>query len=217
MQARGSGTEIAARTASCWRSAVGYQLLRRVLSLGDERLPGVELLETPRADQGEPGPRLVGTSRSRSAASRLAHVARGVREPRGGHTSVPGNRASRPRAQGHVHNGKDGVEGARDRKCSRDLPPRPLLLPKNAWVRRLAARTRALGAAEAPSRSRTSLERAAGTPYLTWRSAGDPRMSVVGCLLPLRGGASSRRRRDPRVCRVHYQPRRLFPLALPAP
>jgi CobQ-like glutamine amidotransferase family enzyme len=109
----------------------GYQLLGHSYELGDERIPGLGLvdLETVR----QPGPRLIGNIEIEvdlgDGARRLAGF-----ENHGGRTYL-GDRAE-PLGRvirGHGNNGRDGLEGARRANMIGTYLHGPLL-PKNAWL-----------------------------------------------------------------------------------
>ena len=108
----------------------GYQLLGHGYELGDERLPGVGLvdLETVRED----GPRLIG-----NVAIELAdgQVLAGF-ENHGGRTRLgPGATAARAGAAGHGNDGRSGYEGVRGGAHGTVVGTylHGPLLPKNAW------------------------------------------------------------------------------------
>ena len=109
----------------------GYQLLGHGYQLGEERLPGLGLvdLETVR----KPGPRLIGNvaievdlgaGRRRSPASRTTAAAL---------TSVPAPSRSVGCIKGFGNNGEDGLEGVRSDNLIGTYLHGPLL-PKNAWL-----------------------------------------------------------------------------------
>ncbi|HEY1591807.1 MAG TPA: glutamine amidotransferase [Solirubrobacteraceae bacterium] len=161
--------EIAARSGVVLAVCGGYQLLGRSYQLGDERLPGVELLdlETIR----EPGPRLIGNV--------AIEVELRPGEPRvlagfenhGGRTYLgPGTAPLGRVLKGHGNNGKDGFEGGRERNVIGTYLHGPLL-PKNAWFADWLIET-ALGLPEPLEPLEDSLERAAHADAR--RAAGVP-------------------------------------------
>ena len=108
----------------------GYQLLGHRYEIGDERLPGVGLvdLRTVRAD----GPRLIGNVAIEVDLGRRPARAGRLREPRRAHApgrgrAAAGTGAERPRQQR-----ADGVEGVRRGSVIGTYLHGPLL-PKNAW------------------------------------------------------------------------------------
>jgi len=109
----------------------GFQLLGRSYQLGDERLPGLGLvdLETVR----EPGPRLIGN------VAIEVDLGSGVRtlagfENHGGRTYLGEHAQPLGRVlKGFGNNGKDGFEGVRRRNLIGTYLHGPLL-PKNAWL-----------------------------------------------------------------------------------
>ena len=109
----------------------GYQLLGRSYQLGDERLPGVELLdlETIR----EPGPRLIGNVAIEVELRPGERRVLAGFENHGGRTYLgPGTAPLGRVLKGHGNNGKDGFEGGRERNVIGTYLHGPLL-PKNAW------------------------------------------------------------------------------------
>jgi CobQ-like glutamine amidotransferase family enzyme len=161
--------EIAARGGVVLAVCGGYQLLGRTYKVGDERLPGVELLdlETIR----EPGPRLIGNV---AIEVELRPGERGVLagfENHGGRTYLGQRTAPLGRVlKGHGNNGKDGFEGGRERNVIGTYLHGPLL-PKNAWFADWLIET-ALGVAEPLEPLEDSLERAAHADAR--RAAGVP-------------------------------------------
>jgi CobQ-like glutamine amidotransferase family enzyme len=110
----------------------GYQLLGHSYELGDEKLPGVGLvdLHTVRSD----GPRLIGNVAIDVAldASGGTRVLAGF-ENHGGRTHL--GAAAQPLGRvlnGHGNNGTDGLEGVRQGNVIGTYLHGPLL-PKNAW------------------------------------------------------------------------------------
>jgi len=110
----------------------GYQLLGHSYQLGDERLPGLGIvdLETVR----EPGPRLIG-----NVAIEVDLDGEGPRtlagfENHGGRTYLGSGVEPLGRVlRGFGNNGKDGFEGARRDNLIGTYLHGPLL-PKNAWL-----------------------------------------------------------------------------------
>jgi lipid II isoglutaminyl synthase (glutamine-hydrolysing) len=121
----------AARGAVILAVCGGYQLLGRSYQLGDETLPGVELvdLHTVRAD----GPRLIGN------VAIEVELTPGERRVLAGFENHGGRTHLGPRAHplgqvinGHGNNGGDGYEGIREGNVIGTYLHGPLL-PKNAW------------------------------------------------------------------------------------
>jgi CobQ-like glutamine amidotransferase family enzyme len=109
----------------------GYQLLGHSYQLGDEKLPGVGLvdLETVR----EPGPRLIGNCAIEADLGTGPRVIAGF-ENHGGRTYLgPGERPLGRVLSGHGNNGSDGFEGVRRGKVIGTYLHGPLL-PKNIWL-----------------------------------------------------------------------------------
>lgn len=108
----------------------GYQLLGHSYQLGEERIPGLGIvdLETVR----EPGPRLIGNVEiAVDIGGRERRVA-GF-ENHGGRTYLADGAAPFGRViSGHGNNGRDGMEGVRYRSVFGTYIHGPLL-PKNAW------------------------------------------------------------------------------------
>jgi CobQ-like glutamine amidotransferase family enzyme len=109
----------------------GYQLLGHSYQLGEERLPGLGLvdLETVR----EPGPRLIGNVAIEVELDGEVRTLAGF-ENHGGRTYL--GAGVQPLGQvlkGFGNNGKDGLEGARYRNLVGTYLHGPLL-PKNAWL-----------------------------------------------------------------------------------
>jgi lipid II isoglutaminyl synthase (glutamine-hydrolysing) len=109
----------------------GYQLLGRSYQLGEETLPGVELVDlvTVRAS----GPRLIGNVAIEVELEPGARRVLAGFENHGGRTHL--NRSATPLGRvlaGHGNNGADGQEGVRDRGVIGTYLHGPLL-PKNAW------------------------------------------------------------------------------------
>lgn len=122
---------VAARGGTILAVCGGYQLLGRSYQLGDETLPGVELvdLETVRGD----GERLIGNV---AIEVELAEGQRRVLagfENHAGRTHLgPGARALGRVLTGHGNNGADGLEGVRSANVIGTYLHGPLL-PKNTW------------------------------------------------------------------------------------
>ena len=109
----------------------GYQLLGHSYQLGEERLPGLGLvdLETVR----EPGPRLIGNVAIEADLGDGPRVLAGF-ENHGGRTYLgPGERPLGRVLKGHGNNGRDGGEGVRRGNLIGTYLHGPLL-PKNAWL-----------------------------------------------------------------------------------
>ena len=109
----------------------GYQLLGHSYQLGDEKLPGVGLvdLRTMRAD----GPRLIGNVAIEvELEPGVKQVLAGF-ENHGGRTHLgPSTHPLGRVLKGHGNNGSDGVEGVREGSVIGTYLHGPLL-PKNAW------------------------------------------------------------------------------------
>jgi CobQ-like glutamine amidotransferase family enzyme len=109
----------------------GYQLLGRSYQLGDETLPGVELVDLHTVR--EEGPRLIGNV---AIETELAPGQRRVLagfENHGGRTYLgPDTQPLGRVLQGHGNNGRDGLEGVRAGRVIGTYLHGPLL-PKNAW------------------------------------------------------------------------------------
>jgi lipid II isoglutaminyl synthase (glutamine-hydrolysing) len=123
----------------------GYQLLGRSYQLGDEKLPGVELVDLETVRSG--GPRLIGNIAIEvELEPGVKRVLAGF-ENHGGRTHLgPGARPLGRVLAGHGNNGSDGREGVRDRGVIGTYLHGPLL-PKNAWFADWLIRT-ALGLPE---------------------------------------------------------------------
>jgi lipid II isoglutaminyl synthase (glutamine-hydrolysing) len=109
----------------------GYQLLGHSYQLGEEKLPGLGLvdIETVR----EPGPRLIGNVAIEVDLGRGPNQLAGV-ENHGGRTYLgPGVPALGRVIEGHGNNGADGLEGVRRHNLIGTYLHGPLL-PKNAWL-----------------------------------------------------------------------------------
>ncbi|MEX2107302.1 MAG: glutamine amidotransferase [Solirubrobacterales bacterium] len=109
----------------------GYQLLGHSYQLGDEKLPGLGLvdLETVR----EPGPRLIGNIAIEVDLGDGSQVIAGF-ENHGGRTYLGSDTAPLGRViAGFGNNGVDGLEGVRRGNLIGTYLHGPLL-PKNAWL-----------------------------------------------------------------------------------
>jgi CobQ-like glutamine amidotransferase family enzyme len=109
----------------------GYQLLGHSYQLGEEKLPGVGLvdLHTVRAD----GPRLIGNVAIEVELEPGTKRVLAGFENHGGRTHL--DAATRPLGRvlkGHGNNGSDGYEGVREGSVIGTYLHGPLL-PKNAW------------------------------------------------------------------------------------
>jgi lipid II isoglutaminyl synthase (glutamine-hydrolysing) len=161
--------EIAERGGVVLAVCGGYQLLGRSYQLGDERLPGVELLdlETVR----EPGARLIGNVAIEVELRPGERRVLAGFENHGGRTYLGPRTAPLGRVlKGHGNNGKDGFEGGRERNVIGTYLHGPLL-PKNAWFADWLIET-ALGLPEPLEALEDSLERAAHADAR--RAAGVP-------------------------------------------
>jgi lipid II isoglutaminyl synthase (glutamine-hydrolysing) len=109
----------------------GYQLLGHSYQLGEERLPGVGLvdLETVR----EPGERLIGNCAIEADLGTGSRTIAGF-ENHGGRTYLGPDAEPLGRVlSGHGNNGKDGYEGVRRGNVIGTYLHGPLL-PKNVWL-----------------------------------------------------------------------------------
>jgi CobQ-like glutamine amidotransferase family enzyme len=109
----------------------GYQLLGHSYQLGEEKLPGLGLvdLETVR----DPGPRLIGNIAIEADLGPGTQLLAGF-ENHGGRTYLgPGVQALGRVVKGHGNNGTDGFEGVRRHNLIGTYMHGPLL-PKNAWL-----------------------------------------------------------------------------------
>ena len=161
--------QIAGRGAVVLGVCGGYQLLGRSYQLDDERLPGVELLdlETVR----EPGPRLIDNVAIEVELRPSERRVLAGFENHGGRTYLgPGTAPLGRVLKGHGNNGKDGLEGARERGVIGTYLHGPLL-PKNAWFADWLIET-ALGLGEPLAPLEDTLERAAHADAR--RAAGVP-------------------------------------------
>jgi lipid II isoglutaminyl synthase (glutamine-hydrolysing) len=122
---------VAARGAVILAVCGGYQLLGRSYQLGEETLPGVELvdLHTVRAD----GPRLIGNVAIEVELRPGERRVLAGFENHGGRTHLgPDARPLGRVINGHGNNGGDGHEGVRDGNVIGTYLHGPLL-PKNSW------------------------------------------------------------------------------------
>ena len=109
----------------------GYQLLGHSYQLGEEKLPGLGLvdIETVR----EPGPRLIGNVAIEADLGPGPQLIAGF-ENHGGRTYLgPGVQPLGKVVKGHGNNGADGLEGVRRHNLVGTYLHGPLL-PKNAWL-----------------------------------------------------------------------------------
>jgi CobQ-like glutamine amidotransferase family enzyme len=109
----------------------GYQLLGHSYALGEEELPGVDLVDLRTVR--EPGKRLIGNCAIEADLGSGERVIAGF-ENHGGRTYLgPGERPLGRVLKGHGNNGKDGFEGVRRRNVIGTYLHGPLL-PKNIWL-----------------------------------------------------------------------------------
>ena len=109
----------------------GYQLLGSGYELGDEELPGVELVDLRTVR--EPGPRLIGNCAIEADLGGGPRVIAGF-ENHGGRTYLGnGERPLGRVLKGHGNNGRDGTEGVQRGKVIGTYLHGPLL-PKNVWL-----------------------------------------------------------------------------------
>ena len=109
----------------------GYQLLGHSYQLGDEELPGVELVDLRTVR--EPGPRLIGNCAIEADLGSGPRVIAGF-ENHGGRTYLgPDERPLGRVLSGHGNNGSDGFEGVRRANVIGTYLHGPLL-PKNIWL-----------------------------------------------------------------------------------
>jgi CobQ-like glutamine amidotransferase family enzyme len=121
----------AAREAVVLAVCGGYQLLGRSYELGNERLPGVGLVDLHTVR--EPGPRLIGNCAIEADLGTGPRVIAGF-ENHGGRTYLgDGERPLGRVLAGHGNNGRDGFEGVRRANVIGTYLHGPLL-PKNIWV-----------------------------------------------------------------------------------
>jgi CobQ-like glutamine amidotransferase family enzyme len=143
----------------------GYQLLGSSYVLGDEELPGANLVDLRTIR--EPGPRLIGNVAIEVDLGRGPEVVAGF-ENHGGRTHLgPGERPLGRVLRGHGNNGRDGLEGVRRGTVLGTYLHGPLL-PKNAALADWLISTALGGAVLAPlgdeleARAHTEARRAAG-------------------------------------------------------
>jgi CobQ-like glutamine amidotransferase family enzyme len=109
----------------------GYQLLGSSYQLGEEELPGVELVELRTVR--EPGPRLIGNCAIEVDLGTGPRIVAGF-ENHGGRTYLgAGERPFGRVLAGQGNNGRDGFEGVRRRNVIGTYLHGPLL-PKNVWL-----------------------------------------------------------------------------------
>ena len=109
----------------------GYQLLGHEYQLGDERLPGVELVDLRTVR--EPGPRLIGNCAIEADLGTGPQIVAGF-ENHGGRTYLgDGERPLGRVLRGHGNNDSDGTEGVHSRNVIGTYLHGPLL-PKNVWL-----------------------------------------------------------------------------------
>jgi lipid II isoglutaminyl synthase (glutamine-hydrolysing) len=122
---------VAARNGVILAVCGGYQLLGHSYQLGDETLPGVDLVDL--VTVREEGPRLIGNVAIEVELEPGERRVLAGFENHGGRTHL--GPSARPLGQvlsGHGNNGVDGLEGVRDRGVIGTYLHGPLL-PKNAW------------------------------------------------------------------------------------
>jgi hypothetical protein len=121
----------AARGAVILAVCGGYQLLGHSYELGEEKLPGVGLLDL-RTVRDE-GPRLIGNIAIEVELEPGARRVLAGFENHGGRTHLEGSAQPLGRVlRGHGNNGRDHREGAREANVIGTYMHGPLL-PKNAW------------------------------------------------------------------------------------
>jgi CobQ-like glutamine amidotransferase family enzyme len=132
-----AATKRAALHAAADRGAVvlavcgGYQLLGHSYELGDEKLPGVGLVDLTTIR--EPGPRLIGNCAIEADLGTGPQVIAGF-ENHGGRTYLGEGEKSLGRVlSGHGNNGRDGFEGVQRGNVIGTYLHGPLL-PKNIWL-----------------------------------------------------------------------------------
>jgi CobQ-like glutamine amidotransferase family enzyme len=109
----------------------GYQLLGHEYEMGDERLPGVGLVDLRTVR--DPGPRLIGNCAIETDLGGGPRVIAGF-ENHGGRTHLgPGEQPLGRVLKGFGNNGTDGFEGVRRGNVIGTYLHGPLL-PKNAWL-----------------------------------------------------------------------------------
>ena len=123
--------DAAARDAVVLAVCGGYQLLGHEYQLGDERLPGVGLVDL--RTFREPGPRLIGNCAIEADLGAGPQVVAGF-ENHGGRTYLgDGERPLGRVLRGHGNNDRDGTEGVHSRNVIGTYLHGPLL-PKNVWL-----------------------------------------------------------------------------------
>jgi CobQ-like glutamine amidotransferase family enzyme len=121
----------AARGAVILAVCGGYQLLGLSYQLGEEVLPGVELVDAVTVREG--GPRLIGNVAIEVELEPDEPRVLAGFENHGGRTRLgPGTQPLGRVLNGHGNNGEDGHEGVRQGKVIGTYLHGPLL-PKNAW------------------------------------------------------------------------------------
>jgi CobQ-like glutamine amidotransferase family enzyme len=132
-----AATKRAALHAAADRGAVvlavcgGYQLLGHSYELGDEKLPGVGLVDLTTIR--EPGPRLIGNCAIEADLGTGPQVIAGF-ENHGGRTYLgEGEKPLGRVLSGHGNNGRDGFEGVQRGNVIGTYLHGPLL-PKNIWL-----------------------------------------------------------------------------------
>src|SRR5688500_9813852 len=121
----------AARGAVVLAVCGGYQLLGHSYAMGDEELPGVELVDLRTVR--EPGPRLIGNCAIEADLGGGPRVIAGF-ENHGGRTYLGEGAEPLGRVlSGHGNNGDDGFEGVRRGNVIGTYLHGPLL-PKNIWL-----------------------------------------------------------------------------------
>jgi CobQ-like glutamine amidotransferase family enzyme len=109
----------------------GYQLLGHSYELGEERLPGLGLVELETVRR--PGPRLIGNVAIEVDVGSGPQVLAGF-ENHGGRTYLGAGATPLGRVlRGFGNNGEDGIEGVRRQNLIGTYLHGPLL-PKNAWL-----------------------------------------------------------------------------------
>jgi lipid II isoglutaminyl synthase (glutamine-hydrolysing) len=125
----------------------GYQLLGSSYVLGDEEIPGVELVDLRTVR--DPGPRLIGNVAIEVDLGHGPQVLAGF-ENHGGRTLLgSGERPLGRVLSGHGNDGRSGYEGVRRRNVIGTYLHGPLL-PKNAWFADWLVATALGGAALEP-------------------------------------------------------------------
>ena len=123
--------EVAARGGVVLAVCGGYQLLGRSYQMGDETLPGVELVDLHTVR--EEGPRLIGNVAIEVELVPGKPMVLAGFENHGGRTHLgPGAQPLGRVLSGHGNNGRDRLEGVRSGRVIGTYLHGPLL-PKNAW------------------------------------------------------------------------------------